>query len=82
MKFLAEAYLPKPSRAELAAMTGRIRVAVGQLTRDGAGLRYVETIAVPEDEMCLFVYEADTAELVREASARAGIPCERVMEAT
>jgi hypothetical protein len=31
--------------------------------------------------MCLLMYEADSPELVREAGRRAGIECERVLEA-
>jgi Protein of unknown function (DUF4242) len=82
VKFLAEAYLPAPSEPELKRLNARIRAAVDELASGGTALRYVETIVVPEDEMCLLVYEADTPELVRAASERAGIPCERVMEAT
>jgi hypothetical protein len=81
MRFLVESYLSAASAEDRAEIAARTRAAAAELALEGASLRYVEAIFVPEDEMCLLVYEADSAELVREAGRRAGIPCERVLEA-
>jgi hypothetical protein len=81
MRYLVESYLPAPGDDEMGKVDARMRAAADELARAGAALRFVESIFVPEDEMCLLVYEADTPELVREASLRAGIACERVLEA-
>jgi hypothetical protein len=81
MRFLVESYLPAASGEDRAEIAARTRAAADELARGGAPLRYVEAIFVPKDEMCLLVYEADSAELVREAGRRAGISCERVLEA-
>jgi Protein of unknown function (DUF4242) len=80
MRYLVESYLPAPGNDELTGLTARMRAAAEELAEEGAQLRYIEAIVVPEDEMCLLVYEAESPELVREASARAGIACERVLE--
>jgi hypothetical protein len=81
MKYLAESYLPAAEH-DLEALSARVRAAVDEIAPDGVGLRYVEAILVTDDEMCLLLYEADTPDLVRAAGERAGVPCERVMEAT
>ena len=81
MRYLVESYLPASRVEDVSSVDTRARAAADDLRRSGAGLRFVESIFVPVDEMCLLVYEADSAELVREASRRAGIPCERVLEA-
>lgn len=82
MRYLVESYLPPPSREVLERLEARATTAADDLTRADAPVRYIEVIVVPEDEMCLFVYEAGSAELAREASARAGISCERIVEAS
>ena|SRR5829696_3743303 len=82
MRYLVESYLPPPSPEALERLEARATAAADELTRAGAPLRYIEAIVVPEDEMCMFVYEAGSAELAREASARAGIRCERIVEAS
>jgi len=81
MRYLVESYLSAARRDEVPSVDARSRAATDELVRAGAGLRFVETIFVPDDEMCLLVFEADTPELVREASRRAGVACERVLEA-
>jgi hypothetical protein len=81
MRFLVESYLPVAGAEDQADVVARARAAADELAREGAPLRHLECIFVPEDEMCLLLYEADSPELAREASLRAGIECERVLEA-
>ncbi|MGH2805235.1 MAG: nickel-binding protein [Thermoleophilaceae bacterium] len=81
MRYLVESYLPAIDGTERDRVAARARAAVAELACDGAALRYVDAIFVPEDEMCLLVYEADWPELVREAGRRAGFSVERVLEA-
>jgi hypothetical protein len=81
MRFLVESYLPVAGAEGQAEVVARARAAADELARDGAPLRHLECIFVPEDEMCLLLYEADSPELARDASRRAGIECERVLEA-
>ena len=76
---MVESYLPA-SRCDIDEVAVRARAAAEELAAEGASLRYVEAILVPEDEMCLLIYDAGSAALAREASRRAGIPFERVVE--
>ena len=82
MRFLVESYLPVADAEGQAEVAARARAAADELAREGAPLRHVDCIFVPDDEMCLLLYEANSPELVREASLRAGIECERVLEAS
>jgi hypothetical protein len=82
MRFLVESYLPVAGDEDRAEVVARARAAADELARERAPLRYLDCIFVPEDEMCLLLYEADSPELARAASLRAGIECERVLEAT
>lgn len=82
MKFVIESYLPVAGADRHAAVAARVRAAAAELAREGAELRHLECIFVPEDELLMVMYEAGSAELVREAGRRAGIACERVLEAT
>jgi len=81
MRYLVESYLPAVGGAEHKRVAARARDAAAELARAGAALHYLDAIFVPEDEMCLFVFEADSPELVREAGRRAGFSVERVLEA-
>jgi hypothetical protein len=81
MRYLVESYLPLAGAERQTDVETRAREAAEELAQEGAPLRHLNCIFVPEDEMCLLLYEADSSELVREASHRAGIECERVLEA-
>ena len=82
MRYLVESYLPVAGAAGRAEVEARARAAAEELAREGAPLRYLDCLFVPADEMCLLFYEAASPQLVRDACLRAGINCERVLEAT
>jgi hypothetical protein len=78
MEFLAESYLEAAdpeTDARLAAVA-----AIG--SSPGAAVRHLRTIVIPEDETLLVLYDAPSAEAVRQALERAGIRCDRVTRAT
>jgi hypothetical protein len=81
MRYLVESYLPVAGAEGQADVDASARAGAAELAREGAPLRYLNCIFVPEDEMCLLMYEAASPELVRDACHRAGIDCERVLEA-
>ncbi len=41
------------------------------MRRDGAQLRFLRAIFVPEDEACFFLFEGPSAAAVRDAASRA-----------
>jgi Protein of unknown function (DUF4242) len=79
-EFLVESYI---SRGEGGALerAERARLSAEALTREGTPVRYLRSILVPEDETCFFLYEACSADSVREAAQRATLPFERITEA-
>lgn len=79
--YLVEAYLARPRDAELAQAARRAQTAAEELTRQGLSVRYLRTLFLPEDETCFHLYEAATADDVREAGRRAGIVFERLVDA-
>jgi hypothetical protein len=47
----------------------------------GTGVRYIRTTFLPGDETLLHVFEAESADAVREAVRVAALPYERIVEA-
>ena len=81
MRYLAELYLPRAERDRASQIAANAREAAEELAAEGAEVRHLRCTFVPEDEMCVLLYDASSAELVREASRRAGLACDRVLEA-
>ncbi len=76
--FLVELYV---SRTDLAAFERDVesaRRAAERLSRNGTPVRYLQSLFVPEDETCFHVYEAASAENVREAAEGAGLQFARI----
>ena len=65
----------------LAAAVERARIAAVQLAHEGSPVRYVRSILIPGDEMCFHVFEGPSAEAVGEASRRAALDYDRIVEA-
>lgn len=80
-EYILELYVSRGDPTTVAAGAERARAAAEELTAEGTHVRYVRAIFVPEDETCFFLYEAGSADAVREAAARAGLGAERVTEA-
>jgi hypothetical protein len=79
VRYLVELYAPFPG--DFGELDRRVRAAAEELASEGVPLRHERSILVPADEMCLLIYDAPTAELALEASRRAGLVTERVVEA-
>lgn len=78
-EYLVEAYVPERGVDALAGTASRARAAARELASEGGAVRYVHSILVPADDTCFQLYEADSAELVEEASRRAGLTSARVV---
>jgi hypothetical protein len=79
--YLIESYLPRSRSAELPAVVDRLRRATDSLTAEGAPVRHLRSTFVPGDELCLHLFEAESAATVGEASRRAAIEPARVVQA-
>jgi hypothetical protein len=75
--------LPRPADGwgAVAQLSARAREVCDELSREGTTVRFVRSVFVPEDETCLYVYQAGSLEAVREAVRRAQRPEDRVMQA-
>jgi len=80
-EFVAEQYLAGTDAAAARQGASAARSAAEQLTREGMPVEFVRSIFIPDDETCIYVYEADSIEAVREATARSSLRFERVSEA-
>ena len=81
VEYLVELYVSRADAAELHRLVASARLAAEQLTSEGTAVQYLSSLFVPEDETCFFVYEADTADAVRDAATRAALPFERIAAA-
>jgi hypothetical protein len=80
-EFLVEQYISSADTACAGASSKRARLAAAALNSEGTTVRYLRSILVPEDETCFYLYEAGSAEAVREAARRAGLQFERIIAA-
>ena len=80
-RFLLETYVGRVHAAEVRDAGLRAHAAADELAREGMRIRYVRTTFLPEDETCFHLFEAQSAEAVREAGRRAGLGPIRVVGA-
>jgi Protein of unknown function (DUF4242) len=80
-EFLVESYVAQPDWLVFERKAERCQLAAEELTREGTPVRFLRSIFVPEDETCLFLYEAASAAAVCEAVRRASLPFDRVVAA-
>jgi hypothetical protein len=79
--YLVETFLSRGAAGELTARERRARSAAEELTRHGTRVCFEQTIHVPEDEICFFVFEAPSARKAAFAAQRAELHPLRVVEA-
>ena len=79
--YLVEGYLPRSRSAELTESVARLRRAAKALTAEGIRVRHVRSSFLPADELFLHVLEAESAQAAGDATKRAGIAPERIVEA-
>ena len=77
-EFLVELYVSRTDTAAATRGAERLGRAAAQLTGEGMPVQHLRSIFVPEDETCFLLFEAVSAEAVREVSRRCALPFERV----
>jgi Protein of unknown function (DUF4242) len=80
-EYLVEVYVPRNGAASVRAAAARARDSAEQLSVEGTAVRYVRAIFVPDDETCFHLFEANSAEAVQAAGARAEFPASRIVQA-
>lgn len=77
-EYLLELYVSREDGRVAAGGGAAARAAAEELTRGGTPVHYRRLIFVPSEETCFVLFEAESADAVREAARRADLPCERV----
>jgi len=77
-RYTVELRLPATGWAELQSATARARQATDEMRREGARVRFLRSVFVPEDDACFFLYEGSSAQSVRAAVVRAKLGVLRV----
>jgi hypothetical protein len=80
-EFLLELYVSRTEPETVEAGAERAQRAAEQLSCEGTPIRFLHTMFVPEEETCFYLYEAASADVVREAARRAELAPESVVEA-
>ena len=81
MRFVAESYWSNGDRAAMQAAVRRTRrVAAARAPGEGR-VRLVRCLLSPRDELCSWLFEADSEAAVRSVGALAGIDLERISPA-
>jgi hypothetical protein len=79
--FMVERYVPGVASDRFAEAVQRAASAAAALTEQGAAVRYLGSVYVPEEECSFCCFEAADAEVVREANRRAAVAFWRVVPA-
>jgi hypothetical protein len=79
-EFVLELYIARTDAAAMNSAARRARLAAEALTGEGTQVRCLRSIFVAEDETCFLLYEAPSADAVRKAAERAGLPFDHVAE--
>jgi len=79
--YLVETFLARGDAGERVARERRALSAAEELTREGTRVRFDRTIHVPEDEICFFVFDAQSGREAALVAQRAALDPLRVVEA-
>ncbi|MBK3798069.1 DUF4242 domain-containing protein [Azospirillum brasilense] len=79
--YMAERNLQGMGVDDLAAAQRRAIDTARAMSGDGTPVRYLRSTFVPSDGRCECLFEADSAEVVRQLNDKANLPYTRVIEA-
>jgi hypothetical protein len=80
-EYLLELYVARADALAVGRRAERVRRAAEEHTEAGTPVRYLRSIFVPDDETCFLIFEAGSADAVREVARRASLSFEHVAAA-
>ena len=80
-EFLVEAYLSRSAAPAANPRVEDVSRAADQLSHEGKPVELVQSMFVPEDETCYYLFRAQSSDAVAEAARRCGLRFERLIEA-
>lgn len=78
--YVGERYIPGAQQVIAMAQAQQIRLTVLRLAREGSPVRLLSTTFVPNEEWVFDLFQADSAEQVRQVYDTSRVPVERVTE--
>ena len=78
--FTIELSRPPDGWSRMPELAARARHASNRLRSEGTEVHFVRSVFVPEDDVCLHLYRAASADGVRAAAGRAGLPFDGIAE--
>jgi hypothetical protein len=78
---MVERNLPGITNEQLAGAQTAAIASAQKSTTAGTPVRYIRTTFVPGESKCMCLFEASTADAVRDVNQSAGIPFTRIVEA-
>jgi hypothetical protein len=79
--YLIEAYRSPSAAKGAAPAPADVARAADQLSREGQRVRLIQTLFVPEDETCFYLFEAQSRQTVLAAARPCGLRFERLVQA-
>ena len=79
--YMVDRDLPGIQMEQLAAAQKAAIETSNKFTAEGKPVRYIRTTFVPGEAHCMCLFEADSADYVREVNETANIPFTRIVEA-
>lgn len=80
-KYIVERNIPDLTAEQLTAAAASAKDAAVRMGRDGAPVRYLRSTYVPGESKCYCLFEAPSADAVREVNEVASLPVSRIVEA-
>jgi len=71
--YIVETFLARGATRERKVLERRAAEAAESLARTGTRVRFLGAVHVPDDELCLFTFEAQTRSAAIRAATRAGL---------
>ena len=79
--YMVERSLPGITNEQLAGAQSAAIASAQKATTGGTPVRYIRTTFVPGESKCMCLFEANSADAVREVNQTAGLPFSRIVEA-
>jgi hypothetical protein len=79
-QYMVERHLPGITPEQLTAAAGRAKSVTAEMTQQGKPVRYLRSTFVPSEEKSFCLFDAPSAERVKEANEIAKLPLLRITE--
>jgi hypothetical protein len=81
-RYLVETFVARDAAGGCSAREWRVRSVAGELRRQGVRVRFDRAIPAPEDDLCVFVFEAASERETALAAELAQLDPYRIVEAS